>query len=119
MKILIMTIVLLLSFSAEAESIERGAIPFEAEGTVITTSPVREAPPHGLFNLFVGQQIESTRQNSTVKIIGKKTYGGFSGTNVWYQVESVNDLTATEDRPLWIYGGVEGEAQQIQINRTE
>lgn len=54
-----------------------------------------------------------------MRIIGKKTYGGFSGANVWYQVESVNDLKASDDRPLWIYGGIEGESQKVIINETK
>jgi len=112
--------VCLISVSAEAgDLLNRGAIPFKAEGTIVIISPIREAPPHGLLNLFVGQQIESTKKNTKVKIIGKKTYGGFSGTNIWYQVENVNDLTATKNSPLWIYGGVEGKTQQIIINEEK
>ncbi len=116
MKIVIFILAILTSLSAEAEGLDRDAIPFEVEGTVVTTSPIRDAPPHGLFNLFVGKQVESIELNSKVKIIGKKTYSGFSGTNVWYQVESVNDLKATNNRPLWIYGGVEGKTPQVQVN---
>ena len=104
---------------AGAGELDRGAIPFKAEGTIITTSPVRDAPPHGPLNLFVGKEIKSTEQNTTVKIIGKKNYGGFSGTNIWYQVESVNGLEATKDRPLWVFGGTEGKAQQIIVNEKK
>ena len=118
MRYFILFLALLFCSIAKAEGLDRGAIPFNAEGTVVTTSPVRDAPPHGLFNLFVGNEIESTKQNTTVHIIGKKTYGGFSGANTWYLVESVNELKATKDRPLWIYGGVEGQSQQIIVNES-
>ena len=117
MKVLTLIVaILLIGTELSADDLDRGAVPFQAEGVIVTTSPVRDAPPHGLFNLFLGKEVESTQQGTKVKIIGKKTYGGFSGTNTWYQVESVNDLEASKDRPLWIYGGIEGKKTQIKIN---
>lgn len=117
MRKLIIFVILIIGTDLYAADLDRGAIPFKAEGTIVTASPIREAPPHGVFNLLLGRKIESTIQNSKVKIIGKKSYGGFSGANVWYQVESVNNLTTSKEQPLWIYGGVEGQQQQIQINQ--
>lgn len=114
---LIIFIMLITAADLYAADLDRGAVPFKAEGTIITISPIRDAPPHGVFNLLLGQGIESTVKNSKVKIIGKKSYGGFSGVNIWYQVESVNDLITSEEQPLWIYGGVEGQKQQVQINQ--
>ena len=122
MKKIILMLMMIVSCGVSANvkvELDREAKPLNATGTIVSTSPVRDAPPHGLFNLFVGREVEGTVQNSQVKIIGKKTYGGFSGVNVWYQVESVNDLKASDDRPLWIYGGIEGKSQQVIINETK
>jgi hypothetical protein len=113
--ILIFTFFGLNNTYAEPE-LDRNATPFNAVGTIVSSSPVRDAPPHGLFNLFIGKEVESTVQNTEVKIIGKKTYGGFSGANIWYQVKPVNEMQADKERPLWIYGGIEGESQQVIIN---
>ena len=115
MRFAIVLVLLLYGPSVFGDELERGAIPFKADGVVVTTSPIRKAPPHGLLNLFLGKEVESTIQGSTVKIIGKKTYGGFSGVNVWYQLEAANELTATIVQPLWVYGGIEGDLPLIKI----
>ncbi|GLT18791.1 hypothetical protein GCM10007938_25720 [Vibrio zhanjiangensis] len=116
MKLITFASALLYSGFLYAEvKLDRDAVSLNAVGIIVSPSPIRSAPPHGLFNLFVGKEIESTVLNEQVKIIGKKTYGGFSGTNVWYQVESVNDLETSDIGPLWIYGGVEGKSDSIQV----
>ncbi|EKO3482283.1 hypothetical protein M0358_002385 [Vibrio fluvialis] len=104
----------LLSLNVTANSeLDRNASPVNAVATLLSNTPIKDAPPHGLFNLFVGQTIENTTQDIQVQVIGKKTYGGFDGVNVWYQVKPIDNLKSVEGKPLWIYGGVEGKGQQV------
>lgn len=121
MRILIAALILLSSASIYAQQavLDREAVPFNATGTVKFTSPIRDAPPHGPFNLFLGEEIKSTYQDQKVKIVGKKTYNGFKGTHIWYQLESADNKSGNANKPWWVYGGLEGETPQIKIDNIQ
>ncbi|MCB0128632.1 MAG: hypothetical protein KDK04_06965 [Candidatus Competibacteraceae bacterium] len=117
MKRLILTSLALASLCAYAQQpqLNKGTIPLEAEGRITLPTEVRAAPPHGPFNLLIGKTLKNVETGSTVSIVGKKTYSGFSGTHVWYQVESTPDSPATQAVSGWIYGGIEGKDPDIQL----
>jgi hypothetical protein len=102
----------------DAEDVDKGRIPFEADGLITGQAQAREAPPYGPFNLFIGKKILRLDKGTEVKIIGKKTYSGFEGTHTWYAIEPLT--TGKEPAgPLWLYGGVEGEQSAIQLRATK
>ena len=70
---------------------------FTAEGVVNKTTPIRSAPPHGLSNLEVGEEVIKANEGDHIKIVGKKIYKGRSGTNVWYLVTSLCPVGEKED----------------------
>ena len=114
MRIITAVAFLIWSALAVAQELEKGVVPFKAEGTVRSQSQIRAAPPHGPLNLFVGKQIETIEPGDKLKIIGKKTYGGFSGAHIWYQIEP----SEQQNQPAthrWVYGGVEGKDPQVPI----
>ena len=119
MRILVMAGLVIASAYVYAQGTERGVVSFQAEGVVTTQSQVREAPPHGPFNLFVGKPIKSIDDGSQIEIIGKKTYSGFSGTHVWYQIEPIEEREDESTTPLWIYGGVEGKNSQVELEKIK
>ena len=87
-----------------------GAIPFSAKATVQTESILRDSPPHGFLNLFVGKEVEQLPVGEEVLIVGKRTYGGFSGRQVWYQIDS--NVTAN----VWVFGGTEGFSSNLDLH---
>ena len=118
MRFLIIMVLVITASSVQAQDLDSGAMSYQAVGKVQSTSPIRDAPPHGLFNLFIGKELKSTAQGEEVQIIGKKTYSGFSGTHIWYQLKSTAVEPGETSSPKWLYGGVEGETPQIQIMET-
>lgn len=66
-----------------------------------THAELHEKPPHGPLNVLVGKTLDTLPKGEAVVVTGKKAYGGFSGRQVWYEVE-------TNTQKGWIYGGVEG-----------
>ena len=108
-------VVVIASTHVYAQVLEKGVVPFNAAGAVWISSEVREAPPHGPFNLLVGKEIRKIDQGTEVNIMGKKTYSGFSGTHVWYQIEPVQAQAAQPSTAWWVYGGVEGRATHVKL----
>lgn len=100
------------SISNEEKVNKLGAIPFKFEGTLNATSESWSAPPHGLLNLFVGNQLDSIPLGTRIKVIGKKTYYGFKGSHVWYLLDTLQ----IADKGVWIYGGIEGEKVVLKQN---
>jgi hypothetical protein len=98
-----------------AQGLEIGVVPFKAVGQVMTASEAREAPPYGPFNLFVGKEIKKIEQGTELKIVGKKTYSGFSGTHVWYQIQPIEKQRDQPSTASWVYGGVEGKSPQVKL----
>ena len=99
-------------------------IRFVGQGEVISSCEAREAPPYGLFDLFIGKKIGEIQPGTRVAVRQKHTYSGFSGTRVWYEIsppeaESVSteagDGGSVESQSWWIYGGVEGETSCLKF----
>ena len=102
-----------------AQAQDNSVEPFQAEGVVTSTSRLREAPPHGPFNLFVGKSTETITEGSQVEILDKKTYSGFSGTHVWYKIRPTEQQRNELTTPAWIYGGVEGKDSQVELEKIK
>lgn len=117
MKYISIVMAFLLYAGISAAELDSGAVAYKASGVFTTNSSIRESPPHGFLNLFVGKTIKKSQKDTEINIIGKKTYGGFSGTNVWYQIESTKESTATYGQSLWVYGGVEGKKLEVKITK--
>ena len=75
---------------------------------IITTDSVeiRESPPHGPFNLFIGDEIlTSVGQGTIVEIVDERNVGTFEGSQVWYSIRPLH--ATTMDREWWINAGME------------
>lgn len=87
---------------------------------VTTESPeVRSAPPHGPFDLLIGEELIADKvlgEGKEVRVLDSRTYGGFSGLHVWYRVDHPEDRTLDVDLPeeIWIYGGVLDKAETVE-----
>ncbi|MDH4265874.1 MAG: hypothetical protein OEW45_09580 [Deltaproteobacteria bacterium] len=92
-----------------------GVVSFNAVGQATIASEDREAPPYGPFNLFVGKEIKKIEQGTELRIVGKKTYSGFSGTHVWYQIQPLEKQGDQPYTASWVYGGVEGKTPQVKL----
>lgn len=117
MKLITLIVLGVAGTCAYAQVLEKGVIPFSAEGVVSSPVQVREAPPYGLLNLFVGKGIKTIPQGEKINILGKKTYAGFSGAHVWYQVGLVDKQGSDQMTIRWVYGGVEGQDSPIQLEK--
>ena len=65
----------------------------------------RAAPPYGPLNLFVGDKLYSFKEGTIVEVVGRKSYGGFSGSQMWLEVVPVGTDTTSPRKPVWILGG--------------
>jgi len=110
-----MLVVVIASTHVYAQVLEKGVVPFKAVAEVRTSSEAREAPPYGPFNLLVGKEITKIEPGMEVKIVGKKTYNGFSGAHVWYQIEPVKKQVDQPSTAWWVYGGVEGKPPHVKL----
>jgi len=119
MRVAAVAVLLVASAYAYAQDAGKGAAPFQAEGRVFYTSHVREAPPYGPFNLFIGKKMESVDKGTKVEIVDKKTYSGFDGTHVWYQIEPLERQPGKQPTRVWIYGGVEGKDPQVKLEKVK
>lgn len=120
-------------FSEKPELINfvgKDAVVYRAIVKALVPISIRDAPPHGLLNLFVGKEINKIAPGMELEIIGKKTYPGFSGTHVWYQLSPLITNSPSEQKPdlrirdfknqssKWIYGGVEDHNEFVTIRPT-
>jgi hypothetical protein len=119
MRVVAVAVLLVACAYAYAQDAGKGAATFQAEGRVTDTAHVREAPPYGPFNLFIGGTMGSVDKGTEVKIIDKKTYSGFDGTHVWYQIEPLERQAGKEPTRGWIYGGVEGKDPQVKLEKIK
>ncbi len=72
---------------------------------LITPVTARTAPPHGPLNLFVGDRLFELQQGDVVDVVGRKSYGGFTGAQIWLEVAKRSaDGTASRTR-AWIPAG--------------
>ena len=84
---------------------------------------VRTAPPHGPFNLLRGDRADPdgvVEPGSCVVILSERTFNGFQGTHVWYEIGPV-DADSGVGQGWWLYAGVKNAAGQtpvIRINET-
>jgi hypothetical protein len=113
MKLLVTVVLALMSTQTGAEDIGKGAVPFSAKGVVSSSAQVRDAPPYGPLNLFVGKKVEVLPQGEKVNIVGRKAYGGFDGDHVWYQITSAKRSAQSS----WVYGGVEGQTSDVKVEK--
>ena len=107
-------IVLLLAFvvGAKAESVRGGVISLDATAQIAEPLTVTDAPPHGFFNLSVGKTVGRVDPGHQISIIGKKSYAGFSGMHIWYQLK-----TGTQSKEKWLYGGLEGTSATVKLRQ--
>lgn len=116
-----------------SNQLDKGAIAYNATGIVLNSTSIRDAPPHGIFNLFVGQEIIKVTPGMKLNIIGRKTYAGFLGTHVWYQLApSITirsfkspDYVSTDklsnvrhQNSRWVYGGIDGYTKSVNIQSS-
>lgn len=71
------------------------------------TSPAvaRTAPPYGPLNLFVGDRVFNVKEGEVVEVVERKTYGGFSGSQVWLRVARQSAEANPERTTAWIPAG--------------
>lgn len=73
----------------------------------------RTAPPHGPMNLLVGEKIKDVPKGTELTVLGKKTYGGFSGSHVWLEVEPSVQAPSSVKEKYWVYGGVQNAVNVV------
>ena len=75
-------------------------------GVIATDSAeLRESPPHGPLNLFIGSEIQADIGRGTfVEIVNEKHVGTFHGREVWY---GIRPLGRDIEREWWINAGTE------------
>lgn len=76
-----------------------------AEVRLVVDATARTAPPHGPLNLFVGDKVFNFKKGSVVEVVGRKTYGGFSGAEVWLEVLPATEAAALPRKTVWVHGG--------------
>ena len=86
---------------------------------IATESPeVRSAPPHGPFDLLIGDELVAEKvfgEGKEVNVVDSRTYGGFSGLHVWYRVDHPEDRQDVDlPEEIWIYGGVLDKAETVE-----
>lgn len=77
-----------------------------AEVRLTADAAARTAPPHGPLNLFVGEKLFEFKKGSVVEVVGRKAYGGFSGSQVWLEVlPRATTNPTTQQKTVWVLGG--------------
>lgn len=80
-------------------------------GVIATdAAELRESPPYGPLNLFIGHEIQAdVGRGTVVEIVDEKRIGTFTGREVWYAIRPLDStIHHTNDRELWINAGTEG-----------
>ena len=93
-----------------------GAQPTPEPPRIVLNQSVvgRTSPPSGPLNAFVGEKAATLPKGAEVEVLGRKTYGGFGGNNVWLQVRpSMTAASAPNASTVWIYGGKQSGTEVI------
>lgn len=84
-----------------------GATPYSATARTVEETDVRNRPPYGLFRMRRGTVIATLEPDTPIEIVARRSYSGFEGTHVWYQIKPI-DAADTDDH-WWVDAGVGNE----------
>ncbi len=81
---------------------------------------IRTAPPHGPFNLLRGTLVRgaAVEPGNCVVILSERTFNGFQGTHVWYEIGPV-DADSDVGQGWWLYAGVKNAAGRTPVIRVD
>ena len=96
----VLPLVIVISFAKETFAIDERSL---SQGFLRYGSPLRTEPPHGLLNLFVGQEFYTLKSGIDFEVLDVRKYGGFSGSHLWYKIRPKDTKSG------WVYGGIEGQ----------
>lgn len=97
-------------------SVDSETLPLRAEAVIQSSSIVRNSPPYGFLNLGVGGKVAELPEGTQVQIIGQRTYPGFSGPQVWYEVDaSADGLDLAGYSSVWIFNGTAGSNSNLDL----
>ncbi len=82
-----------------------GTADLSTQVRLITPATARTDPPHGPFNLFVGDRLFDLKQGDVVNVVGRKSYGGFTGAQIWLEVAKRSADGKVSKTTAWIPAG--------------
>jgi hypothetical protein len=98
--------------------------PGNAQIKVNEATTARTGPPSGPLNFFVGGKLGVVPRGTELVVVGKKSYGSFSGAEIWLEVEA-KDQNATviegykgKNEKFWIYGGKQDSTSVVPSGVT-
>lgn len=80
---------------------DRGAERFEAVAHVVARTEVRNAPPHGLWRIRLGDVVTMLDVGTRVEILARITYSGFGKGHIWYRIAPLGEDASA---PWWLNG---------------